>query len=197
MLSTDGKMILFTAPSGAGKTTIVRHLLETFPDELAFSVSAATRARRPHEQHGVDYYFLSPEEFRAHIAEGKLLEWEEVYQNQYYGTLLSEIDRLWQQGKCVVFDIDVKGATNIKLAYPDHSLAIFVKPPSADVLFGRLRARATEDEASLRRRIARATEELTYERSFDRVILNDDLDTALAEAEQMVRDFLGLTNSKD
>lgn len=197
MLSIDGKMILFTAPSGAGKTTIVRHLLKTFPDKLAFSVSAATRERRPHEQHGVDYYFLSPEEFRAHITEGKLLEWEEVYENQYYGTLLSEIERLWQAGKCVLFDIDVKGATNIKLAFPAKSLAVFVKPPSPDILFERLRSRATENDASLQRRIARATEELTYERTFDYVLLNDDLDTALAEAEQLVRDFLEPLHSKD
>jgi len=183
------KMLIFTAPSGAGKTTIVRHLLGKFP-ELAFSVSASTRHKRTHEVDGHDYYFISAEEFEQKIEEGAFVEWEEVYRGLKYGTLHSEIDRLWKKGKHIVFDIDVKGATNIKKAYPKESLAVFVKPPSPAILFQRLRDRNTEDEASLATRIARVTEELTYEPTFDYVLLNDDLDTALAEAEQLTRDFL-------
>lgn len=185
------KLLIFTAPSGAGKTTIVRHLLKKFP-QLAFSISATTRTQRPHEEDGKDYYFISPQEFRVRQGDGKFVEWEEVYEGLYYGTLHSEINRLWSQGKHIVFDIEVKGATNLKKAYPDESLAVFVKPPSPEVLFARLRGRKTEDEESLRKRIARAEEELSYENSFDKVLLNDDLETALAEAEEIVRDFLGL-----
>ena len=185
-------MLIFTAPSGAGKTTIVRHLLKTFP-ELAFSISATTRKMRPHEQDGRDYYFITPEAFQEKIDAEAFVEWEEVYKDLYYGTLHSEIDRLWQAGKHIIFDIEVKGATNIKKAYPDESLVVFVKPPSEEILFNRLRQRQTEDPDSLAKRIARAAEELTYERTFDYVLLNDDLNTALAEAEQVTRDFLGLT----
>lgn len=179
------KLIVFTAPSGAGKTTIVRHLLAKY-DALAFSVSATTRAARSHEIHGRDYYFLSLAEWNQKIAEGDFLEWEEVYTNQYYGTLKSEIERLWALGKYVVFDIDVKGATNIKKAYGDKAVTVFVKPPSSEILFNRLRNRQTEDEASLKKRIARAAEELTYENTFDVVLLNDDLTTCLQKAEQII-----------
>ncbi|PSR14064.1 MAG: guanylate kinase [Bacteroidetes bacterium] len=185
------KMLIFTAPSGAGKTTIVRHLLRTFP-ELAFSVSATTRPRRPYERDGYDYYFISPAEFQDKVAAGDFVEWEEVYEGLYYGTLHSEIDRLWAAGKHVIFDIEVKGARNLKNAYPAESLVVFVKPPSPEILFERLRARQTEDEESLAKRIARAAVELTYEQSFDRVLLNDDLAQALAEAEAITRDFLNL-----
>jgi guanylate kinase len=183
------KLLIFTAPSGAGKTTIVRHLLEQFP-QLAFSISATTRPQRPHEQDGKDYYFISPEEFRVKQGNGDFVEWEEVYEGLYYGTLHSEINRLWSLGKHIVFDIEVKGATNLKKAYPDESLAVFVKPPSPEILFERLRGRKTEDDESLRKRIARAAEELTYEETFDKVLLNDDLEEALAEAEEIVRAFL-------
>jgi guanylate kinase len=183
------KLLIFTAPSGAGKTTIVRHLLSQFP-ELAFSVSATTRNRRAHEVDGHDYYFLTPDDFRQKVAEGAFVEWEEVYEGLCYGTLHSEIDRLWQAGKHIVFDIEVKGATNLKNAYPDATLVVFVKPPDAEALFARLRARNTETEDSLAKRIARAAEELTYENNFDYVLLNDDLAQALAEAEQLTRDFL-------
>lgn len=178
------KLIVFTAPSGAGKTTIVKHLLAKY-DELDFSVSATTRAPRPHEVHGKDYYFLSPEEWQQKIKEGDFLEWEEVYQGQYYGSLKSEVERLWDLGKYVVFDMDVKGATNIKKIYGDKAITIFVKPPSPEVLFSRLRNRQTESEDSLRKRIARAAEELTYESTFDIVLLNNDLATCLAEAEEI------------
>ncbi|MEL7222536.1 MAG: guanylate kinase [Bacteroidota bacterium] len=189
------KMLIFTAPSGAGKTTIVKHLLKQFP-QLAFSISATTRQQRPHEQDGKDYYFISPEAFRVRQGNGEFVEWEEVYEDQYYGTLHSEINRLWSIGKHIVFDIEVKGATNIKKAYPKESLAVFVKPPSPEILFERLRGRKTEDEDSLRKRIARAAEELTYEETFDRVLLNDDLDQALAEAEEIVQEFLAYSSDE-
>lgn len=179
------KLIVFTAPSGAGKTTIVRHLLAKY-EALAFSVSATTRAARSHEVHQKDYYFLSLEEWNQKIEEGDFLEWEEVYTEQYYGTLKSEIERLWSLGKHVVFDIDVKGATNIKKVYGDKAVTIFVKPPSPEILFSRLRNRKTEDEASLKKRIARAAEELTYEETFDVVLLNDDLEVCLQNAEQII-----------
>lgn len=179
------KLIAFTAPSGAGKTTIVKHLLSKY-DELAFSVSATTRAARPHEVHGKDYYFLSLEEWQQKIEEGDFLEWEEVYENQYYGSLKSEVERLWSIGKYVIFDMDVKGATNIKKIYGEKAITVFVKPPSSEILFTRLRNRQTESEESLRKRIARAAEELTYESTFDIVLLNDDLEVCLTKAEQIV-----------
>ncbi|HMN88926.1 MAG TPA: guanylate kinase [Saprospiraceae bacterium] len=183
------KLIVFTAPSGAGKTTIVRHLLQRI-DTLAFSVSATTRAQRMHERNGEDYYFMSPERFKHLVEANAFVEWEEVYDNQFYGTLRSEIERLWAIGKNILFDIEVKGATNIKRQYPQQTLAIFVKPPSPEELFNRLHRRGTEDEASLQKRIARAAEELTYENNFDFVLVNDTLEKALQEAETIVRDYL-------
>jgi guanylate kinase len=187
-MTDSGKLIIFTAPSGAGKTTIVRHLLRKYP-QLAFSVSATTRPRRPGEVDGRDYYFLSPAAFQEQVREGAFAEWEEVYPGRYYGTLHSELDRLWAAGKTIVFDIEVKGATNLKEAYPDRSLAIFVKPPSPDVLFARLRARDTETEESLRARIARASEELEFENNFDRIIVNDVLAETLQAAEAIAEEF--------
>lgn len=184
-----GKLIIFTAPSGAGKTTIVRHLLAKY-DFLDFSVSATNRKRRPHEIDGKDYYFLNTDDFKRLVHQGAFLEHEEVYANQFYGTLISEVERVWAKGKHVVFDIEVKGATNIKKAFPDNSLAVFIKPPSPEVLFERLRNRKTETPESLRKRIARATVELTYENTFDTVLLNDDLDVALADAEKIVENYL-------
>jgi guanylate kinase len=183
------KLIVFTAPSGAGKTTIVRHLLKKY-EALAFSVSATTRAARANEIDGKDYYFLSLEAWDEKIKAGDFLEWEEVYERQYYGTLKSEIERLWALGKSVVFDIDVKGATAIKQQYGDAALVIFVKPPSDDVLFERLRQRNTEDEASLNKRIARAAEELSYVNRFDVVLVNDDLEQCLREAEALIEGLL-------
>ena len=183
------KLIIFTAPSGAGKTTIVHHLIKKF-DNLAFSVSATTREKRKKEKDGVDYYFLSPKEFTKKVKNEEFLEWEEVYEDQYYGTLRSEIERIWKTGKCVIFDIEVKGATNIKKAFPEESLVVFVKPPSPEILFERLRNRRTESEKSLRRRIARAQEELTYENKFDVILVNDILDVALNEAEDIVNNYL-------
>lgn len=185
------KLIIITAPSGAGKTTIVRHLLASF-SELAFSISATTRARRPHEQDGVDYYFLSQEEFSTQIREGGFVEWEEVYDNQFYGTLKSEVERLWKADRHIIFDIEVKGALNIKKAYPDNSLSIFVQPPSEEILFERLRNRKTESEESIRKRIDRAAMELSCAHMFDRILVNDVLSDALAEAEDIVSSYLML-----
>ncbi|MCP9235679.1 guanylate kinase [Lewinella sp. JB7] len=188
---TPGKLLIFTAPSGAGKTTLVRHLLQKF-GQLAFSVSATTRPPRPGEEDGVDYHFLSLEEFRRRVAEGAFVEYEEVYPGRFYGTLHSEIERIRAAGRTVVFDIEVKGATNIKKHYPEDSLAVFVAPPSREVLFQRLRDRSTEDAESLRVRIARAAEELEYCHRFDRVLVNDELPAALAEAELIAREFLAI-----
>ncbi len=183
------KLIIFTAPSGAGKTTIVKHLLSTI-ESLSFSVSATTREKRPHETEGKDYYFISVEDFRNKVSQGEFVEYEEVYDNQYYGTLKSEIERVHKEGKNIIFDIDVNGAMSLKKAYPDTSFAIFVKPPSPEILFERLRQRKTEDEKSLRKRMARAARELTFEDRFDYILKNDVLEQTLQEAEHVVRAFL-------
>lgn len=183
------KLIIVAAPSGAGKTTIVNHLLKVF-DSLAFSVSATTRKKRVHEVDGVNYYFISPELFKEKVKNGAFVEWQEVYDNQYYGTLHSEIERLWKEGKNIIFDIDVKGALNIKKQYPEEALSIFVKPPSKEVLINRLKNRNTESEASLRKRIARVKEELTFEDKFEKVVLNDKLEDAFAQAEKIVANFI-------
>ncbi len=175
------KVLVLTAPSGAGKTTLVRHLLATLPEQLAFSVSATTRAPRAHEEHGRDYYFLSQAEFARRVAAGDFLEYEEVYADQFYGTLRSEIERLWALGKTVVFDVEVKGAMHLKEHLGEAAKVVFVAPPSPEVLFARLRGRGTEDELSLKKRIARAAEELSYRERFDWVIVNDDLRVAKAE----------------
>jgi len=187
------KLVAITAPSGAGKTTIVRHLLATY-DELAFSVSATNRKKRAHEEDGKDYYFLNTRTFKKRIKDGDFLEWQEVYENQFYGTLKSEVERIWDAGKHIVFDIEVKGATNIKKMYGDQTLVIFIRPPSLEVLVDRLEKRKTESAESLKRRIARIKEELTYENKFDKVIVNDSLEVALKEAELMIEDFFGIEN---
>ncbi|MCB0520146.1 MAG: guanylate kinase [Lewinellaceae bacterium] len=184
------KLIVVTAPSGAGKTTIVHHLLDTFSQRLAFSVSATTRQKRDKEEEGKDYYYIDVPKFKQLIAEGAFLEWEEVYENQFYGTLKSEVERLWGAGKSVIFDIDVKGAINLQKAYPGNMLTIFIKPPSEEVLLSRLRKRRSESEESLRKRIAKATYELTFEKYFDIVLVNDVLETALKEAEAIVSKWL-------
>lgn len=189
--TAKGKMLIFTAPSGAGKTTIVRHLLKNF-DELAFSVSATNRPIREGEVDGESYHFLSTEEFMSRVDNDEFIEYEEVYPGRFYGTLHSEVDRIWALGRAIVFDIEVKGATNLKKFYPEESLAVFVNPPNSDILFQRLRDRSTESEDEIRVRIARAAEELTFVNSFDRVLVNDDLQVALAEAEDIVEDFLGV-----
>lgn len=184
------KLIVFTAPSGSGKTTVVHHLLNVF-DDLAFSVSATTRMRRAHEKHGKDYYFLSKETFRLWVEEDAFVEWEEVYPDQLYGTLKFEIDRLWALGKHVIFDIDVKGAVSIKETYPEDTLVVFVKVPTLEMLIDRLKCRGTENAESLQKRIVRIKEELTYESKFDVVLVNDNLEDALLRAEAIVSDFTG------
>jgi len=187
---SQGKLIIFSAPSGSGKTTLVHYLLSKPELKLAFSVSAASRAKRPNEVDGKDYYFLSPDEFRSRIATGDFLEWEEVYENQYYGTLRSEIDRIHAEGKTVIFDVDVVGGLNIKKQFGDAALAIFVQPPSVKELENRLKRRDTESDESLAKRVAKAEEELTFAHRFDVVVVNDVLDDAKKEAYRLVADFI-------
>ena len=184
-----GQALIFSAPSGAGKTTLINHLCEVFPN-LRFSVSACSRAPREVEQDGVNYYFLPESEFRRRIERGDFLEWEEVYAGSFYGTLRSEVQRLWGRREVVLFDVDVKGALNLKRALGDLALTIFVAPPSREVLKARLIARGTESEASLEKRLARFDWEMSQQASFDRVVINDQLERAKQELEQVVGDFL-------
>ncbi len=184
-----GKVIIFSAPSGAGKTTIVQHLLKVYP-QLEFSVSACSREKRNGETNGVDYYFISVEEFKQKIANGEFAEYEEVYKDNFYGTLKSEIERIWKKGKHIIFDMDVMGGLNLRLQFGDNALAIFVMPPSVDHLELRLKSRETETPESIARRIGKAGQEIKKASLFDNIILNDHLETALAEAEKLVGDFL-------
>ena len=183
------KLVLFCGPSGSGKTTIVHHLLKKFP-MMRFSVSATTRPKREMETDGVDYHFLSPEEFRAKIANNEFLEWEEVYKDRYYGTLVSEVDRILNEGNIALFDIDVVGGLNIRKHYGRQLLDVFVMPPSVDELHKRLVARATEDEESLRKRLDKAEQEMHEAFQFNHVIVNVDLEKAILEAEIKVLNFL-------
>lgn len=187
--SNEGKIIIFTAPSGSGKTTVVRHILKKY-EFLDFSISATTRAKRTYEKDGVDYYFLSVDEFKKKRSKRKFAEWQEVYDNQYYGTLKSEIERIWNAGKHIVFDIEVKGAANIKKKYGEKVLAVFIKVPSLELLIKRLKQRNTETETSLKKRIRRIKRELIYEKAFDKVLINDNLEDTLKEAEKIVEDFI-------
>ncbi|MCF8230920.1 MAG: guanylate kinase [Bacteroidales bacterium] len=183
------KLLIFSAPSGSGKTTIVNHLLKTF-DTLSFSISATSREQRPGEVDGINYYFLTPDEFRQKIEENAFVEWEEVYPNQYYGTLKSELERIWAQNQHVIFDVDVVGGIKIKHLYPEQSLAVFVKPPSVEALEARLMSRKTESEEALKRRIAKAEQELKYQDQFDLLLINDDLQQAKQEAVEIAEKFL-------
>ena len=185
-----GKLIIFSAPSGSGKTTIVRHLLKQQNLNLAFSVSATSRLPRGEEKHKEHYYFISVSEFKNHIKNDDFLEWEEVYRDNFYGTLKSEVERLWAEGKNVIFDIDVVGVLRIKKKFPKETLAVFVKPPSVDELKIRLKKRSTESEDKINMRIAKASVELATAPQFDTVIKNYDLTTALKEAEELVADFI-------
>jgi guanylate kinase len=182
-------MIIVSAPSGAGKTTIVKHLLKVFP-QLSFSVSATSRAKRPGEEHGREYYFVSAEEFRTMITQAQLLEWQEVYPGSFYGTTKTEIQRMQSSGLIPVFDVDVVGGLNIKKMFGEKALAIFVRPPSFEILKQRLRNRATDTEESLTKRFEKAQLELGFEPDFDVVIVNDELSKALSEAEYLVSNFL-------
>lgn len=185
-----GKLIVFSAPSGSGKTTIVRHLLGKEDLNLEFSISAASRDPRGEEEHGKDYYFISLEQFKKHIKAEEFLEWEEVYRDNFYGTLKSEIERIWALGKNVIFDIDVAGGLRIKHKFPEQTLAVFVKPPSVDELKRRLKQRSTESDDKINMRIAKASVELATAPQFDTIIKNYDLDTAKEEAYQLVKDFV-------
>ena len=185
-----GKLIVFSAPSGSGKTTIVRHLLEQEELNLAFSVSAASRDPRPHEINGEDYHFMSIQDFKNHIKADDFLEWEEVYRDSFYGTLKSEVERLWSQGKHVIFDIDVSGGLRIKKKFPEQTLAIFVKPPSIDELKIRLKKRSTESDNKINMRIAKASAELATAPQFDVIVKNHDLETAKKEAYELVSNFI-------
>lgn len=189
MYKNQGKVLIFSAPSGSGKTTVVKHLLSVFP-QLNFSISATTRAPRAGETHGKEYYFISQEEFEKKIANGEFLEFEEVYAGLYYGTLHSEVERIWEQGKTVVFDVDVKGGLNIKKQLGNNALAVFLRPPSVEILMQRLRNRSTEVEHELQMRINKANEELSYESQYEVVIVNDVLEKTLQESETIVREFI-------
>ena len=189
-----GKLIVFSAPSGSGKTTIVRHLLAQADLNLEFSISAATREPRGEEVNGKDYYFMSLDQFKQHIKNEDFVEWEEVYRDNFYGTLKSEVERIWAKGKNVIFDIDVAGGLRIKSKFQEETLAVFVKPPSVDELKRRLKERSTESEEKINMRIAKAHVELATAPQFDVIIKNYDLEVALDEAYQLVKDFIN-TNS--
>jgi guanylate kinase len=184
------KIIIITAPSGSGKTSIARYLLEQFPN-LEFSISATTRSPRGNEAHGNEYYFLTLAEFEEKISQGAFLEWEMVYKDKYYGTLKSEIDRMWQQGKTPLLDIDVHGAMHVQKLFPGQCLSIFIEAPSFEALKHRLESRGTETPESLEARLNKAAHEKQYKESFDAVIVNDVLAKAQKDAEKIVRTFLG------
>lgn len=185
----QGKVIVFSAPSGSGKTTILKHLLERIP-ELEFSISATTRAPRGKEEQGKDYYFLSVEDFRKKVNEEAFVEWEEVYSACYYGTLKTEPERIWAKGHTVVFDVDVKGGLSLKKIYKKNALLIFVMPPSVEVLRQRLISRSTDAPEVIDQRVAKAESELTFAKDFDRILINDSLELAFEEAEHLVRTFI-------
>lgn len=189
MSAEHQKILIITAPSGAGKTSITHHLMKTYP-VLAFSISAATRNARANEQDGVDYYFISEEEFKNKIKNKEFAEWEMVYEGKYYGTLKSELKRIWNMGKVPVLDIDVKGALHVRQQYPVNTLSIFVEPPSVDALKTRLMARGTETEDSLNARVNKAAYEIAFKDHFDKIIVNDNLDKACTAAVEIVSAFL-------
>jgi guanylate kinase len=188
-----GKVIIISAPSGAGKTTIVKHLLAIEKFRLAFSISACTRNPRDGEINGRDYHFISVDQFKGLIEDNAFVEWEEVYKNNYYGTLTSEVDRIWKNGHHVLFDVDVRGGVNLKSKYKDNALALFVMPPSLEVLEQRLQLRGTESEEKIRNRVNKARLELKYSGKFDEIVVNDDLCITLKETEKLVEAFLNKT----
>lgn len=195
-MTTSNKIIIITAPSGAGKTSITRHLMKQFP-QLAFSVSAATRNPRGSEKNGVDYHFMSMDDFKDKIQHNEFVEWEMVYEGKYYGTLKSELERIWQDGKIPVLDIDVKGAIHVQQQYPQTSLSLFIQPPSVEELEKRLHSRGTETPESLAARLNKAAYELSFRDQFDQLITNDTLEHACSDAEKIVAEFIkeGLPSS--
>jgi len=189
-MPSEHKIIIITAPSGAGKTSITKHLLKTFPDKLAFSISAATRQQRSYEKNGVDYYFMSVDEFKEKIKGNSFVEWEMVYEGKYYGTLKSEIHRIWKEEKVPLLDIDVQGAVHVQQQHPEHTLSLFIEPPSVDELKKRLNSRGTETPESLDTRLNKATYELSFKDHFNKIITNDNLERACKEAEEIVKSFV-------
>ena len=189
-MATDNKLIIITAPSGAGKTSITRHLLNTFPDRLSFSVSAATRRPRANEKNGRDYYFITQDEFKEKIQNGEFIEWEMVYEGKYYGTLKSELQKSWSENKVPLLDIDVKGAIHVKQQFSSSSLSLFIEPPSIDELKNRLLSRGTETIESLQARVNKAAYEISFKHHFHKTIVNNDLDHACKDAEEAVQKFL-------
>ena len=190
-LTPKGKLIIFSAPSGSGKSTLVQHLMTEYPElRLKFSISCTSRAPRGTERNGVEYFFLSPDKFRQKISAGEFLEYEEVYQDKFYGTLKSQVEIQAERGENVVFDVDVKGGCTIKKYYGDRALSVFIQPPSVEELRKRLVGRATDAPEVIEQRLAKAEYELTFADKFDKVIINDDLDVAKAEAYQIVSEFL-------
>jgi len=189
-VNKEQKIVIITAPSGAGKTSITRYLLNKYPDKLAFSISAATRKARGTVKDGVDYYFISGEDFTNKIQHGEFVEWEMVYEGKYYGTLNSELARIWSQGKLPVLDIDVKGAIHVQQQYPETTLSLFIDPPGVDELKRRLQSRGTESEDSLNARVNKASYELSFKHSFDHIIVNDNLERAQKEADEIVTAFI-------
>ncbi len=189
-VNNQQKLIVITAPSGAGKTSITRFLLNMFSDSLGFSISAATRNPRANEKNGIDYYFISLEEFTNKIQHEEFVEWEMVYEGKYYGTLKSELQRIWKLGKTPVLDIDVKGAIHVQQQFPETTLSVFIEPPSVDELKRRLESRGTENAESLNARVSKASYELSFRHSFDHIIVNDNLERARKQAQEMVSSFL-------
>jgi guanylate kinase len=190
MASRKNKVIIIAAPSGAGKTSITRHLLNSLSGELAFSISAATRKPRNNEKNAVDYYFISVSEFKQRIENNEFVEWEMVYEGKYYGTLKAELERIWKEGKSPLLDVDVQGGIHVQQQFPGTSLSLFIEPPSIEELKRRLEKRGTETPESLLARINKASYELSFKHHFDKIILNDKLETACLAAEKAVRDFL-------
>ena len=183
------KVIIFSAPSGSGKTTLVKHCLEAFP-ELEFSVSCTTRNPRGTEQNGIDYHFICPNEFREKIAENAFVEFEEVYHDKYYGTLKSEVEKIWQSGKTVIFDVDVKGGISLKKYFGEKALSVFIMPPSVEELERRLVSRATDDPETIKTRVEKASEEMTFKDQFDVTVVNSDLDKGKNTTENLLKKFL-------
>ncbi len=186
----NGKIIIFSAPSGSGKSTLIGHLLKRFP-QLEFSISATSRAPRGSEVNGKEYYFLSNEEFKNKVAAGEFVEWEEVYAGTCYGTLRSELKRIWDKGHVIVFDVDVKGGVNLKKIFGDDALSIFIMPPSVEELRRRLEKRGTDTPETIAKRVAKAEEEITYAPLFDKIVINDSLETAIADAIRITESFIG------